>query len=154
MRTVRDLTHYRQTIDVIFRKARVYSGDMIRFRFYSPDRFYYFVLGLPYVADPKEIETISRPLLLINREYGPRDCDDKTLLVAAWCELTGRSYRVVVVQGPGYSHVYPEIFTGARWLVFDATYPDRNQLGARLYDEKATATNREVFHPRNKPAHP
>jgi len=77
--------------------------------------------GVPYIAETKEI--IKRPRLTIQQGG---DCDDKTVLVLAYAIKNRIPARVVLAgkkENPEkFHHVFPEIFTGGKWITFDATY--------------------------------
>lgn len=146
LRTDRPLRHYRDTVREIFRLAREYCGDVSEYIERPIGEYYRIVKSLSYVADPKGEETVSRPGLLIRPELPDRvyrDCDDKTVLIAAYCEAVKRPYRICIVgqardkQGKPYPHhVYPEALADwGDWVPLDATFPDRGEMGQRLYNE-------------------
>ena len=146
--TQRPLKNYRETVAEIFRLAREHMRDVRQYRDWNVFDYYNLIRSLPYVPDPIGVETVSRPGYTIKTDWtGPRDCDDKTVLILAWANLTGIPGRVVVCgQTERPHHVYPELnleFT-SNWYPMDATYPDRSALGNTLYDEKF----RKVFYER------
>jgi hypothetical protein len=70
-------------------------------------------------------EFVSRPLYTLDPGWGgPRDCDDKTVLVLVWPIRNGFRWRVVVAGDDGADvwHVFPELFVSGHWLPVDATY--------------------------------
>jgi len=127
------------SVSHIIRLAKQYSADLKEFAdkmdFFS---FYNYVRELPYIPDPKGKETISRPAYTVNPNWkGCRDCDDKTVLIAAFCELKKIPWRVIVCGVREYPHhVYPEIMFQDKWTQADATYPDRCLFGKSLYVER------------------
>lgn len=133
---------YPETIRQLFEDASKYKMDMAPFVSLSASSLFRTVADLPYVKDPKHKEALHRPMYTMDPDWkGPRDCDDKTLSVSAWCELRGAPYRIVVcgkekdpLSGQYFAHhVYPELLNGkGQWIPFDVTFP-KNQIGKRLY---------------------
>jgi hypothetical protein len=80
------LETFDKTILKIIEFSKKYKNDLIDFQNKSFYDFYLFVKSLPYKADPKNIETLSRPFYTLNKNYSPRDCDDKTILICSYCE--------------------------------------------------------------------
>jgi hypothetical protein len=77
---------------------------------------------LPYIPDPPEVETVSRPLYTLNASYSPRDCDDKSVLLAAWLHAHGEKCRFVATStrpDKVLHHVFIQLENG---LFVDATY--------------------------------
>lgn len=136
IKTTSELKDYIDTLKVIISFAEKYQTDLEQFKNTNIYKFYDIVRKLPYVADPVGVETVSRPKYLIDPNWtGPRDCDDKTLLIAAQAEQLKIPYRIIVCgQGTKPHHVYPEISLNGNWVSSDATYP-RCQLGNLLYKE-------------------
>lgn len=138
--------------------AREFRRDLCEYpKLDTVQKVYEYVRELPYREDPPGMEFVSRPSFTLWTEWnGPRDCDDKTLAIGAWCNLFGVPWRVVCAgesmnpdQNP--HHIYPEVFTGlvdARgairsatgWTPADATY-QRCEFGKLLYTERF----REVY---------
>lgn len=150
--TERNISDYRETVATVFRFARLYADDLQRFAPEDVFAFYDRVHNLPYNPDG-DIERLARPAYTVDPDWkGPRDCDDKTLLILAHARLARLPARAVVVgegshpgdrSGPMH-HIYPELYIPGRgWTPFDATYPDRGTIGARLYRED----RRAVFYP-------
>lgn len=140
---------YRHTVSVLFKMAREFRNDLREFpKLASVRSLYDYVRDLPYVADPPGMEFLSRPAYTLWQEWtGPRDCDDKTLAIGAWCELFQYPWRVVCAgeslnpdQNP--HHIYPEIKLGGEWTPADATY-ERCEFGKLLYTERF----RQVYTP-------
>ena len=126
------------SVSQIIRLAKQYASDLQNYSNQDFFTFYNYVRELPYIPDPKGKETISRPAYTVNQDWkGCRDCDDKTVLIGAFCELKKIPWRVVVVGVREYPHhVYPEIMHLGKWTQSDATYPDRCFFGKSLYVEK------------------
>lgn len=101
--------------------------------------FYAHVCGLPYRPDPIGVETVSRPRYTLNPDYAPRDCDDKAVLIASWCQGNGRKKRFVSTStrpDRRLCHVFVQLDNG---LFLDATYPTfRNYMGNYPYFPKVT----------------
>jgi hypothetical protein len=117
------LETFDKTVLKIIEFSKNYKNDLIDFKetpFYD---FYLFIKNLPYRADPKNIETLSRPALTLNKNYSPRDCDDKTILICAFCELKKIPYKIVVTgKNKKFHHVFPQVFLNGNWIIADATY--------------------------------
>lgn len=103
-------------------------------------QYFNFVCCLPYAEDPEDCETVSRPRYTLNPAYRPRDCDDKSVLIASWLHGNGLPCRFIAVstQDTGeLNHVFVEASGG---LDLDATYPEyRNLLGKYPYNKEVTA---------------
>lgn len=144
-----ELNDFAETVALIFEAAGVYKDDAPQENQVSFADYYDYVRKLPYTADPDEYETLTRPGYTLNPAWeGPRDCDDKCLALAAYCERNNIQYRIIVAgRGETAHHVYPEVKDGGKWTAADATYPDRCTYGKTLFKEKF----REVFdHPSKK----
>lgn len=140
------LESYKQTVAKIFEFAKQYKSDLEELKNKSIYGFYNLVRNLPYHADPKGEETVVRPKYTILPDWqGARDCDDKTLLIGAFCELAGIAWRSIVCGQTKFKphHIYPEVKLNGHWQSADATYPDRCMFGKNLYEEKF----RKVFEP-------
>lgn len=136
---INDLESYKQTVDDCRRIASVYRDDILPYITEQTELFewYSIVRSLPYVADPKGIETISRPqYTLLDSWNGPRDCDDKTVLILSFTNLRSIPARIIVCgQFATPHHIYPEVRLDDVWVSADATYPERSVFGRRLYQE-------------------
>ncbi|KAB2929148.1 MAG: hypothetical protein F9K24_20705 [Leptonema illini] len=142
--TIVDLESYKQTVDECRRIAREHRDDILPYLSSRTNLFdwYNVIRSLQYVADPVGLETISRPAYTLLRYWnGPRDCDDKTVLILSFCYLHEIPCRMIVCgQTPAPHHIYPEVKLNV-WMPADATYPHRSVFGRRLYSE----VFREVF---------
>lgn len=102
-------------------------------------QFYGFVCALPYYPDPVGVETVSRPAYTLNPDYRPRDCDDKSVLIAAWCQGNGRKKRFVSTSTKPdgrLCHVFVQLDNG---LFVDSTYPKyKNLMGQYPYFGRVT----------------
>lgn len=122
MMTLVDLDNVRQTAAEMRRLVETYAGDIgalanIPFIF-----FYKLICALPYANDPRGVETVSRPALLLDPGYSPRDCDDKSILLAAWCRCNGIKCRFVASstrKNCKLHHVFLQLENG---ILVDATY--------------------------------
>ncbi len=135
--TEKKLTNQDETVREIKRIATQYYTDLEAFKDWDFFKFYNLVRALEYKADPVGIETLSRPKYTIRRDFsGPRDCDDKTILLIAKAIQNNIPYRVIVCGQKNFGHhVYPEIFYSKKWMPADATYPARSVFGKYLYKE-------------------
>ena len=139
---LQNLASFRQTIGEMFRLAGAYAADLERLPhgFDNIFQVYNYVRDLPYHEDPRGLETVSRPVYTLSGEWqGPRDCDDKTVIILAAAKKFGIPARAIVCgEGSAPHHVYPELLLSGQWIPFDATYSDTKhdcRLGERLYGE-------------------
>jgi hypothetical protein len=135
--TEKKLSNQDETVSEIKRIATQYYTDLEAYKDWDFFKFYNLVRALKYKADPIGKETLSRPKYTIDENFvGPRDCDDKTILLIAKAIENKIPYRVIVCgqKNKGH-HVYPEIFFANRWMPADATYPERSVFGKYLYRE-------------------
>lgn len=141
--TERLISSPRETVAEIFRLAAEYRDDVAHWRGLNVFEVFDAVRRLEYRSDPDGVERLTRPGKALRPDAPYRDCDEKTVLLAAWYELTGTPYRIVIAGNqiheatgkPYPHHVYPEMFNreNRTWYVTDATYPDRSVFGVRLY---------------------
>lgn len=80
----KELNNVYQTGEEMRRLVCTYWADLGPWLDVPFNVFYRHVCALPYVEDPPGVETVSRPLYLLNPGYSPRDCDDKAILCACW----------------------------------------------------------------------
>lgn len=126
--TVTHLNDVRETAQQMRRLCEKYYTDLGRWLDVPFIQFYCFVCSLPYVADPLGVETVSRPAYTLNRDYRPRDCDDKSVLIAAWLQGHGIKKRFVSTScrpDRRLTHVFTQLENG---LFVDATYPKYQRL--------------------------
>ena len=136
--TKKKLENPEYTVAEIKRIAEQYKNDLIQFANFGFFKFYNLVRKLKYIPDPKYQETLSRPKYTINENWqGSRDCDDKTILILAFCNLKKIPTRIVISGiGDKPHHVYPEIYFNKIFVPADATYPNKSVFGKTLYTEK------------------
>lgn len=89
--------------------------------------FFNYVCALPYVPDPVQVETISRPAYLLRENYAPRDCDDKAVLIACWCYAHGVPVRFVAISTAPNRELC-HVFARAWGMDLDATYNEYHGL--------------------------
>ena len=136
-----------QTADQMARLVHTYAKDIGDRAKWPLIRFFDFVKNLPYRADPPGNETIARPALTMRPEWPARDCDDKAILLASWCECNGVPWRFVASStrpDKVLHHVYLVARLGGpngRETVLDATYPE-NVFGSTPHGAEQT---RRVF---------
>ena len=65
-------------------------------------------LAWRYVNDPRGGDYYARASETITNEFAG-DCDDFAILISAMVEAIGGRTRVVVMDGPGGGHAYPEV---------------------------------------------
>lgn len=146
-KTVEELESYRQTVQKIFELIQKYYEDLSSKSNYSIEQIYDLVRKLPYVPDPKNEETISRPKYTLKSNWaGARDCDDKTVILGAWAYSKSIPFRLIVSgQKKTPHHVYPEFFILNVWVPMDATY-SYCKLGKKLFKESF----REIYYLQKK----
>lgn len=134
----RPLENVFQTAQEMRRLTLQYWGDLGPWLDAPFISFFNFVCALPYREDPPEVETVSRPLYLLDESYEPRDCDDKAVLIASWLHGHGLPVRFVGVstlQNKELCHVFSE----CGGLDIDATYPEYHGiLGKYPYYQQVT----------------
>ena len=79
-----------------------------------------------YTRDIYRVELLHSARRMLELRAG--DCDDMTILLGAMLKATGHPVRLVLAGfRPGkphaYSHIYPEVRVGPRWIALDATMP-------------------------------
>ena len=144
------LKSLKQTVSEIMRLGQIYAHDIpADLQALSLPEWYLFARDrVPYRKDPRKLETISRPAILLRPDWsGPIDCDDKTSLGVAWFEAVGGyRYAVDVIGREGGQnpiwHIFPVVWQNAgtkerpkmQPVPFDFTYPGRSAMGKLLYD--------------------
>lgn len=135
----RDLIDVHQTAEEMRRLTCQYFSDLGGWLCVPFLDYYKHVCELPYYADPPEIETVSRPLYTLITDYSPRDCDDKSVLIAAWLHAHGDPKRFVATstkKDGTLCHVFVQMYNG---LFVDATYPKNAEfLGNYPYFKDVT----------------
>lgn len=133
------LQDVRQTAQEMARIVKQYWRDLGEWLDVPLLQFYVFVCSLPYVPDPVGVETVSRPAYTLKHDYRPRDCDDKSVLIAAWLEGNGIKKRFVSTScrpDKRLTHVFVQMENG---LFLDSTYPKyRNLCGNYPYFTRVT----------------
>ena len=100
--------------------------------------FYRHVCRLPYVPDPENVETVSRPAFTLRPDYGPRDCDDKSVLCASWWHAHGVPVRFVATSCKKDGQLH-HVFCQIPGIFIDATYKSHeNCIGIYPYMAKVT----------------
>ena len=102
--------------------------------------FYRYVCDLPYIADPQNVEFVSRARLTLNPFFKvARDCDDKAVLLACWWHAHGDGKRFVASStkpDKKLHHVFMQLESG---IFIDATYSkNKNFFGFYPYFQKIT----------------
>lgn len=119
------LTDPRQTAREMARICTQYAGDLGDMAKMPLPRFFDIVRKLPYMPDPKTAETLSRPRYLLEKDYAFRDCDDKAILMGAWCYLNGFPfgfYASSVKPNRQLHHVWTVAQINGKAVVLDPTY--------------------------------
>lgn len=128
-----------QTADQMRRITELYYSDLGRWLRVPLFDFYLHVCALPYVSDPVGVETVSRPAYTLQRDYKPRDCDDKSVLIASWLQGNGLKKRFVSTStrpDGRLCHVFVQLENG---LLLDSTYPKfKDYIGLYPYFPRVT----------------
>lgn len=120
--TKHNLFDVHQTGQQMRRLACRYCADLGRWLDVPFLQYYRFICRLPYVPDPPNIETVSRPLFTLNVNYAPRDCDDKAVLLAAWFHAHGDKVRFVASSTRPDKMLHHTFLQMQNGLFLDATY--------------------------------
>jgi len=113
--------YVRQRAIQIFRQSQVKAKD----RFGEVRSLFDWVRrNVRYTRDIFRVELLHSARRMLELKAG--DCDDMTILLGAMLRSTGHPVRLVLVgfrpKRPHlYSHIYPEVLVGSRWLALDAT---------------------------------
>lgn len=80
--------------------------------------------NIRYTRDIFRVELLHTARRMLELRAG--DCDDMTILLGAMLLSTGHPVRLVLAgfkreQPHVYTHIYPEVNVGGRWLAIDAT---------------------------------
>jgi transglutaminase-like putative cysteine protease len=80
--------------------------------------------NIRYTRDIFRVELLHSARRMIELRAG--DCDDMTILLGAMLISTGHPVRLALVgfrrnRPHSYSHVYPEVNVGGRWIAVDAS---------------------------------
>lgn len=122
IRTVRHLNNVFQTGREMARLVCNYWTDLGPWLGVSFREYYSHICLLPYIEDPQDVETVSRPEYTLQRDYSPRDCDDKAVLIACWLHGHGIKCRFVA-SSTRPDRVLHHVFVEAHGIGFvDATF--------------------------------
>jgi hypothetical protein len=116
-------SYYSDLRNCFARNRRVPLSD------FTLDEFFKAVSSIPFKADKKPIEVVSRPQLLLSGI--PLDCKKKSILICAWARCNGVPYKLIASssrEDGRFHHVFPMLFISHRWLPVDATYPNSSRL--------------------------
>jgi Transglutaminase-like superfamily len=80
--------------------------------------------NIRYTRDIFRVELLHSARRMLELKAG--DCDDMTILLGAMLMSTGHPVRLVLAgfrknKPHAYTHIYPEVRVGGRWLAIDAT---------------------------------
>lgn len=134
------LTDPRQTAKEMARICTQYAGDLGELAKMPLPRFFDLVRKLPYMPDPQNAETLSRPRYLLEKDYSFRDCDDKAILMGAWCYLNGHPfgfYASSVKPSRQLHHVWTVAKINGKTVILDPTY-SHHKLGELPRRERIT----------------
>ena len=138
--TSRRLESPQQTAREMLRIAQQYAGDLGEMARWPVKRFFDHVRKLPYRPDPPKAETLSRPLHTLKENFPFRDCDDKAILMGAWCHANGVPfgfYASSTRKDGRLHHVWTVAEFPAGPVVLDPTY-NHHKIGILPQREKLT----------------
>lgn len=80
--------------------------------------------NIRYTRDIFQVELLHTARRMLELKAG--DCDDMTILLGAMLKSTGHPVRLALVgfqpnKPHIYTHIYPEVNAGSRWIALDAT---------------------------------
>ena len=80
--------------------------------------------NIRYTRDIFRVELLHSARRMLELRAG--DCDDMTILLGSMLVATGHPVRLVLAgfrkdKPHAYTHIYPEVSVGGRWLAIDAT---------------------------------
>lgn len=113
----------KDTIENMVLLAKNFAHEVEFLSKYSLLEIFEYVKKIKYVPDPTEFEFIKKPILTIKNGG---DCDDKAIVIAAYCYLRKIPFRFVIAsekENKIPTHIYTEINVDG-WKVFDVTYPN------------------------------
>jgi len=127
IKTIIPLTSLFQTGSKMLYLTKRYWTDIGNKVDWSFQDYFRFIADLPYIADPKNIEALQRPLYSLSNEAYFRDCDDKSILIACWCYGNYVPFRFIACSyelkdSPHHAIIEVESDEGPMYV--DATYPD------------------------------
>ena len=129
--TSRPLESADQTAAEMVRLVRTYSGDLGEKGRWPLNKFFRHVAELEYRPDPKGHESVSRPALSMSENWPWRDCDDKAVMMGAWCYQNQLPFKFVgSSKRPDHQlhHVWVKARIDGKDLPLDATY-NKNYVG-------------------------
>jgi len=138
--TSRRLESPQQTAREMLRIAQQYAGDLGEMANWPVKRFFDHVRKLPYRPDPPKAETLSRPLHTLKENFPFRDCDDKAILMGAWCHANRVPfgfYASSTRKDARLHHVWTVAEFPAGPVVLDPTY-NYHKIGILPQREKLT----------------
>lgn len=138
--TSRRLESPQQTAREMLRIAQQYAGDLGEMARWPVKRFFDHVRKLTYRPDPPKAETLSRPLHTLKENFPFRDCDDKAILMGAWCHANGVPfgfYASSTRKDGRLHHVWTVAEFPAGPVVLDPTY-NYHKIGILPQREKLT----------------
>ncbi len=113
--------YVRQKAIEIFRKYAVRPKN----RFGEVCALFDFVKrNVRYTRDIYRVELLHSARRMLELRAG--DCDDMTILLGAMLMSTGHPVRLILAgfrknKPHAYTHIYPEVRVGSRWIAIDAT---------------------------------
>lgn len=109
-----------------------YAADLGEKSSWPLQKIFAYVKNLPYRRDPQNVESLARPAYTMRRNFPWRDCDDKAIILGAWCSANMIPFRFLASSrrpDKTLHHVFLEAQAGAAPIILDATYPS-HKLGS------------------------
>lgn len=131
-----------QTGRAMYSLAVSFADDLGTLAGEKLSKFYNRVKNIPYQRDPKGLETIARPGLLL-KEFPSLDCKKKAILMAAFFRKNKKPFRFVAVSeipSKKIHHVFVQVFLRGQWRNVDATYSKY-----KLFEPKPRITRAEIL---------
>ncbi len=133
------------TVREMKRLIETYWQDLCEYGIRSIDEAFEFVKSVPYKEDKESPECnyadecVKRPLKVLIHKGG--DCDDHTILLAAFMKSLNVPYRIVTVSyhpDLAQEHTYLEVKVPwvDRWVPLDATYPTNRPYNEKPFTKK------------------
>ncbi len=119
--------NYSTDLDDIYVQRQGLNGETVPLSALGLDEMFDYVRRLPYQADPKPKEIVSRPCHLFSGRFQGIDCKKKTVLMASWAKRNGVPYRFIGSsqrEDQKVHHIFPQFKIDGHWINADATYPD------------------------------
>lgn len=135
---IRTLRSVEQTGKEMARLVRKYHADTVSLDGMTLPQAYDVVKNIPYRADPKNVETLHRPIYVLNGQAICADCDDKSITLGAYLYRKGIPFYFIASSAkpgnpPPLHHVWIMASIQGRNIPIDPTYPHNTIFQAPKY---------------------